>query len=155
MLGSVAQDLRPPCRKWMPVPDGQDLERARQPPAVVLKEFVLDRDYHFVSAGVALAAAAPDYLAIYPGRLVELGQDNMEAAAFGNTGRQFDVGASAGHIGRDSDPPRCAGFGHNRRLRTVVVSVEDDVIVAGLGEHRTKPFRIRHRTGGDKHRTSL
>src|SRR5262245_7494359 len=114
MLGAVAQELRPPGRKWMPTGEGHGLQRAHRQPAEVFEELVLKRDDHLVGAGVALAATASDHLAIYPGRLVELGQYDMETALFGNAGCQFDVGAPAGHVRRDSDPPRRAGFGYDR-----------------------------------------
>ena len=71
--------------------------------AEVAHEVVLEADVKASRAGIALARATAAQLAIDAARFVALGADDVKAAFVRHAGAEFNVGAAAGHVGRDGD----------------------------------------------------
>ena len=77
-----------------------------------------------------------------------------------------DVGAAAGHVGRDRDRALPAGLRDELGLLRVVLGVQHDVLVGAAAgrrasleaapvEHRRQPLRLLDRHGADENRTSF
>ena len=63
-----------------------------------------------------------------------------------------DVGAAAGHVGRDGDGALAARLGDDFRFLRVIFRVEDDVLDALAPEHARQPFGLFDRDRADQHR---
>ena len=54
-----------------------------------------------------------------------LRQDDVQAAGLAHRRVQLDIGAAAGHVGRDRDPPRLTGAGDDLGLLAILSRIED------------------------------
>ena len=88
------------------------------------QDFVVEREELAVGAGIALAAAAADELAVDAPGFVHLGADHVQAAEFGDAGAEPDVGAAAGHVRGDGDFALLAGGGDDLGFAFDVPGVE-------------------------------
>ena len=120
--------------------------QAGQQQIVVQGEILAER------AGVALAAAAADQLAVDAAGVVHLGADHVQAAQFGHAVAELDVGAAAGHVRRDGHLAGQAGAGDDVGLGGDVVGVEHLVLDARARSSSLREmFRLVDRAGADQH----
>src|SRR6185312_2572605 len=118
-------------------------------------------------AGVALTTGAATELVVDAARLVPLGADDVEAAGFEHLvvfglplvavailwlATENDVGAAAGHVGRDRDGALAAGFGDDRGLALVLFGVEHFQLDAAPAQQFGQELRLFHRDGANQHR---
>ncbi len=83
-----------------------------------------------------------------------LGQRLLPRHELGVAAEQ-DVGAAAGHVGRDRDRVLAPGLGDNLRFLRVVLRVEDDVLDAAELQLLGEPLGLLDRDRADEHRPSL
>ena len=100
------------------------------------EQFVVERDDRLAAARIALAGAAAEELAVDAARVVVFGQDHVQAAARGDALAEHDVGAAAGHVGRDGDAARLAGARDDLGLVAVLLGVQHDVRDAAAASTR-------------------
>ena len=91
-------------------------------------QLVFERDVELRRARVALAAGAAAQLVVDAAGLVPLGADDVQAAGVRHARTEHDVGAAAGHVGRDRHRPRLARLGDDRRFALVLLGVEHLVL---------------------------
>ena len=109
--------------------------------AVNLEQVVLEGEVKLGFSRVTLTAGAAAELVVDPGGFVALRPDDAEAAGRPHAGPELDVGAAAGHIGRDGHGAPLAGLGDDGRFFGEVFRVEHLVGNAGAAEGRTELFR--------------
>ena len=73
----------------------------------------------------------------------------------GHIGAEFDVGAAAGHVGRDGDRATLPGVGDDLRLSLVVFRIEDFVLESPPLELAGERLRHLDRDGTDEHRQAV
>src|SRR4051794_15547006 len=78
---------------------------------VPLEQFVVERNDGFEAAGVTLATCPSEQLTVDALGLVILGQDDVQTSGLPHRGMEVDVGAAAGHVGRNGDLARLPGLG--------------------------------------------
>src|SRR5581483_3230695 len=141
--------------------DRLDLEAVHQPADAVrggpedLHQVVLERDEELARARVALAAGAAAELVVDAPRLVAFGADEVQAADVSDARAEHDVGAAAGHVGRDRHGGGLPRLGDDRGLPLVLLGVQHVVADAALLEHARQALRLLDRHGADQHRSPL
>jgi hypothetical protein len=76
---------------------------------------------------------------------VPLGADDVQAAGLAHPFAEFDVGAAAGHVGRDGHTAGLPGLLHDLRLALVMLGVEDlvrDIAALELARQMRSDFSI-------------
>jgi hypothetical protein len=75
-------------------------------------------------ASIALTSCPSEQLPIVATRLVILRQDDVQAPCISHIGVEFDVGATASHIGSNRHPTRLPRAGHDFGFLAVLSCVE-------------------------------
>ena len=118
----------------------------------IAHEVVLERDEELRAPRIALTGAATAQLAIGAARLMALGADHEKTTQIRDAFTEFDVGATAGHVGRHGDRAPPAGLRDDLRLLGVKLRVEHGVGDLGALEHARERLRRLHRSGADEAR---
>ena len=105
-----------------------------------------------VYARFVLPGTAPDQLTVDPRALMIFRQNDMQAAAFGNTGGQANIGAPTSHVGRHGDPSALSGAGHDLRLVMILAGVQHCVNQPTRGQDLANCPRRLDRPGADQDR---
>src|SRR5260370_34148158 len=92
--------------------------------AEVAHEIVFEADVKSRTAGIALARATPAQLSIYPASFVPLGADHHQTARCRYARTELNVGAAAGHVGRNRDCPRLTSTRDDLRLLHMIFGVQ-------------------------------
>jgi hypothetical protein len=87
-------------------------------------------------------------------RLVELGEDHVQAARFGDAVAEPDVRAAARHVGGDRHPPGLPRRGDDLRLALILFRAEDDVVDPVARQRLAERLRHGDRACADQHRTA-
>ena len=95
-----------------------------------------------------MAASAAAELVIDAAGFVAADSDNSKAAAFGSTGAEDDIDASAGHVGGERDAADFAGAGDDGGFFGFVFGVEE--VVGQVAEEGGELLRFFNRPGGDE-----
>ena len=113
-------------------------------------ELVFEREEKLRETGVALTRATAAQLAVDAAGLMALGADDHEATEFADAFAEFDVGATAGHVGGDGDGTALARAGDDLGFLLVKFSVEDGVNDAGAFQHAGKHLGRFDADGADE-----
>ncbi len=125
-------------------------------------QVVVEAQEELAGPGVALPAGTAAQLVVDAAGLVPLGAEDVQAADLGHARTELDVGAAAGHVGRDGDIAvgaavaglvLLAGLGHDHGLAGVLLGVEHLVLEAvpfGQGRGQGLAFLDADRADEDR-----
>ena len=118
---------------------------------VAAEQRVIERDDVLGGARIALPSGPAIELAIDAAAVAVLGQDHVQPPARGYSGPEHDIGAAAGHVGRDGDAAGLARLGNHGRLLRILPGIEHDVGQAALRHDGAQRLGVGHRAGPDQH----
>ena len=127
---------------WPGWPHAFGHQAEQPPPCKAPEKFIVERNDRLVAAWVALAPGAPEKLAIDATGLVVFRQHDVQAAGLAHRRVQLDIGAAAGQVGCDRDPPRLTGAGDDLGFLAILPCIEDRGFEPCLAE------QLRHMLGG-------
>ena len=118
-------------------------------------QIVFQRNEEMGRTGVALPRAASAQLAVNAAGFVAFGADDVQAARFRHAGAEFDVRATAGHVGRDGDGAALTGARDDFRFLLVILGIEHRMNNPRLLQQPREMLAHLHRNRADQNRPAV